>query len=82
MTRVFPVTFSVAVDLISLELLPTFTSTGPGSITKSPDSPVYPSTLIGTANLTVFDSPGSRSIRANPMSCCAGSVTPVAVSAA
>jgi hypothetical protein len=39
-TRVFPVTFSVAVDLISLELLPTLISIGPGSITKSPEAPV------------------------------------------
>jgi hypothetical protein len=31
MTRVFPVTVNLAVDRMSLELLPALTSTGPGS---------------------------------------------------
>jgi hypothetical protein len=39
-TRVRPVTVNVALDRMSLELLPALTSTGPGSMTKSPESPV------------------------------------------
>ena len=46
--RVFPVTVSVAVDRISVELLPALSSIGPGSITSSPENPVYASTLKGT----------------------------------
>jgi hypothetical protein len=38
MTRVSPVMPNFAVDLMSLELLPALTSTGPGSMTKSPES--------------------------------------------
>ena len=70
-------TVSVAVDGISLELLPALSSIGPGSITSSPEGPVYASTLKGTVNVTVFDLPGSKSRRANPTSCCDGIVTPV-----
>ena len=40
MVRVFPVTVNVALERMSLELLPALTSTGPGSMTNSPDSPV------------------------------------------
>lgn len=40
MTRVLPVTVSVALDRMSLELLPAVTSTGPGSMTNSPVRPV------------------------------------------
>src|SRR4029453_3688652 len=40
MMRVVPVTVNVALDRMSLELLPTLTSTGPGSITRSPETPV------------------------------------------
>jgi hypothetical protein len=40
MTRVFPVMVNLALDLISLELLPALTSTGPGSMTTSPEIPV------------------------------------------
>jgi hypothetical protein len=46
--RVYPVTVKVALDRMSLELLPALTSTGPGSRSRSPESPVYASTLIGT----------------------------------
>jgi Flp pilus assembly protein TadB len=38
--RVCPLTVKVAVDLMSLELLPVLTSTGPGSMTRSPERPV------------------------------------------
>jgi hypothetical protein len=38
--RVFPVTVNLALDRMSFELLPTLTSTGPGSMTKSPEIPV------------------------------------------
>src|SRR5690606_23128740 len=40
----------------------------PGSMTSSPESPVYASRLSGTTKVTVSASPGSRSRRANPMS--------------
>ena len=39
--RDFPVTVNFAVDRMSLEVLPALTSTGPGSMTSSPESPVY-----------------------------------------
>jgi hypothetical protein len=39
-TRVFPVTVNFALDLMSLELLPALTSTGPDSMTNSPVIPV------------------------------------------
>ena len=38
--RVFPVTVNLAADRMSLELLPALTSTGPGSMTKSPETSV------------------------------------------
>ncbi len=51
-------------------------------MTSCPEAPVYASSVIGTVNVTVAAAPGARSRRAEPMSCCAGRVTPVAVSAA
>jgi Fibronectin type III-like domain len=42
MTRASPVVANVALERISLGLLPALTSTGPGSITTPPESPVGP----------------------------------------
>jgi hypothetical protein len=60
MERIFPVTVSLELDRMSLELLPALTSTGPGSMTTSPERRVYASRLMGTVNVTVFDLPASR----------------------
>ena len=45
--RVRAVTVTLAPDRMSLELMPALTSTGPGSITKSPEIPVEASRLMG-----------------------------------
>jgi hypothetical protein len=40
MVRVSPVTVNVAVERMSMELLPALNSTGPGSMTNSPEIPI------------------------------------------
>ncbi|HEU5120032.1 MAG TPA: hypothetical protein VFT71_03500 [Candidatus Nitrosocosmicus sp.] len=55
-----PVIVNFAQDLISIELLPALTSTGPGSMTNSPENLVYPSRVTGILNLIFFEPFGSR----------------------